>query len=53
VAESPLSSPLSVACAVCAAAGDYTARARHDDKIFQANFSVEAGVNHDVEVLAE
>jgi hypothetical protein len=38
---------------VVLAAGDYTARARHDDKIFQANFSVEAGVNHDVEVLAE
>jgi hypothetical protein len=38
---------------VVLAAGDYTARAQHDDKIFQANFSVEAGVDRDVEVLAE
>jgi len=34
-------------------AGDYTAKAKHDGKTFQTNFSVEAGVNRDVEVLVE
>ena len=37
---------------VVLAAGDYTARALHDNAIFEANFSVEPGANHDVEVLA-
>jgi len=34
------------------AIGDYTAIAKHDGKIFQRNFTVEAGLNRDVEVLA-
>jgi hypothetical protein len=33
--------------------GDYTAKARHDGKTFQKNFSVEAGVNRDIEVQVE
>ena len=35
------------------AAGDYTAIAKHDGRTFERNFTVEAGVNRDVEVLAE
>jgi len=38
---------------VVLAEGAYTAVARHDDRIFQANFSVVPGLNRDVEVLAE
>jgi hypothetical protein len=38
---------------VVLAEGDYTAVARHDDRIFQANFSVVPGLNRDIEVLAE
>ena len=38
---------------VVLAAGDYIAKAKHDGKLYQENFSVAAGVNHDVEVLAE
>jgi hypothetical protein len=34
-------------------AGDYTAKAKHDGKTYQKNFSVEAGANRDVEVLVE
>lgn len=33
--------------------GDYTAVARHDNRIYQTNFSVVAGLNREVEVLAE
>jgi hypothetical protein len=33
--------------------GDYTAVARHNNRIYQTNFSVVAGLNRDVEVLAE
>jgi hypothetical protein len=33
--------------------GDYTAVARHDNRIYQTNFSVVPGLNRDVEVLAE
>lgn len=33
------------------AEGDYTAIAKHEGEIFNRNFSVEAGVNRDVEVL--
>ena len=33
--------------------GDYTAVARHSNRIFQTNFSVVPGLNRDVEVLAE
>lgn len=35
------------------AEGDYTAIARHDGKIFQANFSVVAGRNREIEVIGE
>lgn len=38
---------------VVLAKGDYTAVARHDDRTFQANFSVVPGVNRDIEVIAE
>jgi hypothetical protein len=38
---------------VVLAAGDYTALAKHDGKTFQKNFSVEAGGDRDVEVLAQ
>jgi hypothetical protein len=38
---------------VVLAEGDYTAIARHDGRIFQANFSVSAGLNRDIEVIAE
>lgn len=34
------------------AAGDYTAIAKHDGKSYQLNFSVQTGVNRDVEVIA-
>lgn len=37
---------------VVLARGDYTAVARHDNRVFQANFSVQPGVNRDIEVLA-
>ena len=36
---------------VVLSAGDYTAIAKHDGKIFEQNFTVEAGLNRDVEVL--
>ena len=35
------------------AEGDYTAVAKHDNRIFQTNFSVVAGRNREIEVLAE
>lgn len=38
---------------VVLAEGDYTAIAKHDGRIFQANFSVVAGLNRDIEVLAQ
>lgn len=38
---------------VVLAEGDYTALAKHDGKTFQKNFSVEAGSDRDVEVLAQ
>jgi len=38
---------------VVLAKGDYTAVARHDNRTFQANFSVTPGVNRDIEVIAE
>jgi hypothetical protein len=37
---------------VVLAVGDYTAIAKHDGKIFERNFTVEAGLNRDVEVIA-
>lgn len=33
--------------------GDYTAIATHEGKIFEQNFSIEAGLNRDVEVLVQ
>jgi hypothetical protein len=38
---------------VVLAEGDYTAIAKHDERIFQANFSVRAGLNREVEVTAD
>lgn len=38
---------------VVLSAGDYTAIATHDGKIFEQNFTVEAGLNRDVEVLVQ
>ena len=38
---------------VVLAVGDYTAIAKNGDRIFERNFKVEAGLNRDVEVLAE
>lgn len=38
---------------VVLAEGDYTALAKHDGKTFQKNFSVEAGSDRDVEVIAQ
>jgi hypothetical protein len=38
---------------VVLAAGDYTARAKHDGKTCQLNFTVTSGANRDVEVLTE
>ena len=38
---------------VVLAAGDYTALAKHDGKTYQTNFSVVAGSDRDVEVLAQ
>ncbi|MCR4283240.1 MAG: hypothetical protein NUV72_09480 [Bauldia sp.] len=38
---------------VVLAEGDYTAIAKHDDRTFQANFTVVTGLNRDIEVLAE
>ena len=37
---------------VVLAVGDYTAIAKHDGKIFERTFTVEAGVNRDIEVMA-
>ncbi len=37
---------------VVLAAGDYTAVAKHNDNVFRRDFTVEAGINRDVEVLA-
>ena len=39
--------------AVVLAVGDYTAIAKHDGKIFERNFTVEAGLDRDVEVIAK
>lgn len=38
---------------VVLAAGDYTAKATHDGKVYQLNFSVTANDNRDVEVLTQ
>lgn len=38
---------------VVLAIGDYTAVAKHDDKIHERNFTVESGVDREVEVLAK
>ena len=38
---------------VVLAEGDYTAIAKHDDRRFETNFTVRAGANRDIEVLAE
>jgi hypothetical protein len=38
---------------VVLAIGDYTAVAKHDGKVYQGKFTVEAGLNRDVEVLAK
>jgi hypothetical protein len=38
---------------VVLAAGDYTAIAKHEGKIFERNFAVEPGLDRDVEVIAE
>lgn len=38
---------------VVLAAGEYTAIAKHDGKMYERNFTVEAGLNHDVEVMAK
>jgi hypothetical protein len=34
-------------------AGDYTAIATHEGKLFEQDFTVEAGLNRDVEVLVQ
>ena len=39
--------------AIAVAAGDYTAKAKHDGKVYQTNFSVTPGADRDIEVLAE
>ncbi len=38
---------------VVLSAGEYTAIATHEDKIFEQDFTVEAGLNRDVEVLLQ
>ena len=38
---------------VVLAVGDYTAVAKHEGKIYESNFTVEAGLNRDVEVIAK
>jgi len=38
---------------VVLAAGDYTAIAKHDGKVYQTRFNVQTGADHDVEVLAQ
>jgi hypothetical protein len=38
---------------VVLAAGDYTAIAKHGDQTFERKFTVEAGLNRDVEVLIQ
>jgi hypothetical protein len=38
---------------VVLAAGDYTAIAKHEGKMYERNFTVEAGLNHDIEVIAK
>jgi len=38
---------------VVLSAGQYTAIAKHEDKIFEQDFTVEAGLNRDVEVLLQ
>jgi hypothetical protein len=38
---------------VVLAAGDYTAIARHDGRTFERTFTVESGINRDVEVIAK
>ena len=38
---------------VVLAAGDYTAKAKHDGKTYQLNFTVTPGANRDVEVLTQ
>ncbi|MBB5754368.1 hypothetical protein [Prosthecomicrobium pneumaticum] len=39
--------------AVVLAVGDYTAIAKHDDKIYERSFSVESGIDREIEVLAK
>jgi len=38
---------------VVLAVGDYTAIAKHEDKIYERSFAVEAGLNREIEVLAD
>ncbi|MFI5091589.1 MAG: hypothetical protein ACHP7P_16230, partial [Terriglobales bacterium] len=38
---------------VVLAAGDYTAIAKHEGKMYERNFTVEPGLNHDIEVIAK
>jgi hypothetical protein len=38
---------------VVLATGDYTAIAKHEGKIYERNFTVEAGLNRDIEVIAK
>jgi hypothetical protein len=38
---------------VVLATGDYTAVASHEGKSYQRNFTVETGLNRDVEVIAK
>ena len=33
--------------------GQYTAIAKHEGKLYERNFSVEPGLNHDIEVIAK
>jgi len=38
---------------VVLAAGEYTAIAKHEGKMYERNFTVEPGLNHDIEVIAK
>ena len=38
---------------VVLAAGEYTAIAKHEGRMYERNFSVEPGLNHDIEVMAK
>lgn len=47
----PISESVGAFPTLVLAEGDYTAIARHKDRVYQRDFTVEAGVNTDVEVL--